>query len=143
MSNVTLPVAIHVLLLKDNKILLMRRENTGFNDGKWSIPAGRLESGETMSQGAAREAKEEVGVEIDPKKFKATHVMHHCDDRGERLYIFFLYKEWGGDPINCEPDKCSEISWFDISKLPANIIDHIKSAIGFTLNGVAFSEFGF
>jgi 8-oxo-dGTP diphosphatase len=61
---VSLPVALHVFLVdeKANKVLLLKRANTGFLDGFWSVPAGRLDEGESASVGAKRELLEEVGL---------------------------------------------------------------------------------
>lgn len=43
-------------------MLLLKRANTGHLDGFWSVPAGRLDGGESITAGAVREAYEEVGV---------------------------------------------------------------------------------
>lgn len=143
MNHAILPVAVHVILVRNDKILLLHRENTGFNDDKWSVPAGRLDSGESIISGAIREAEEEVGVKIDPKNFESTLIMHHHDDRGERIYSFFLCREWENEPVNSEPDKCKEIAWFKIVDLPETTIKHVKVAIESILKGVNYLEFGF
>ncbi|TDF93738.1 NUDIX domain-containing protein [Paenibacillus piri] len=46
-------------------VLLLKRQNTGFEDGKWSVDAGRMDGGEEVKAAAIREAKEEAGVDID------------------------------------------------------------------------------
>ena len=65
------PSAAIVMLLKDDggatKVLLQRRQNTGFMDGKWDLScSGHVEHGESISEAAAREAKEELGVTVLP-----------------------------------------------------------------------------
>ena len=35
----------HLLLLKDEQVLLLRRENTGYEDGNYSVVAGHIEGG--------------------------------------------------------------------------------------------------
>lgn len=143
MSHANLPIAVHAILLEDNKILLLHRKNTGFNDGQWSVPAGRLESGETITLGVVREAEEEVGVKINPINFESVLIMHHHDERGERMYAFLLCKKWEGEPVNCEPDKCGKIAWFEIDNLPENTLSHIKVAIDAVIKGESYLEFGF
>jgi len=102
---------------EDGKTLLMMRQNTGFKDGMRSIPAGRLDENETIAEGAAREAFEEVGVSINPADLSGPLVMHHKDERGERMYFFFTCEKWNVEPKNIEPDKCGGIEWFDMKKL--------------------------
>ena len=143
MSHANLPIAVHIFLIKGKKILLLHRENTGFNDNKWSVPAGRLEEGESLSLGAIREAKEEVGVEIKVNDFEKKLIMHHHDDRGDRIYCFFLCQKWKNEVKNMEEDKCKEISWFDIEELPKDTLDHIKLALDSILKGETYLEFGF
>ena len=56
--------AAYALCFQDNKIALVLRENTNWMNGYWSLPAGKLEEGETFRQAAAREAMEEAGLEV-------------------------------------------------------------------------------
>lgn len=60
-----LSVAVFVVLRRGEKICLIRRANTGWMDGFYSLPAGGLESGETLLNAAVREAHEETGVTIE------------------------------------------------------------------------------
>ena len=54
--------SVYLVLIKNNKILLLRRFNTGFMDGYYSLPAGHVESNETLTSAMVREAKEEIGM---------------------------------------------------------------------------------
>ena len=55
-----LSIAVFVLVLRGNEICMLRRANTGWMDGCYSLPAGGLEYGETLSCAAARELAEET-----------------------------------------------------------------------------------
>lgn len=133
--------AVHLLLFKGNSILLMRRHNTGYKDGQFSVPAGHIEAEETATQAAVRELWEEVGVVVMPTDMRFAHVMHRTENY-ESLDFFFASRNWEGTPEIREPDKCSEIGWFPVSTLPSNTVDYVKTALARYKNGLLYSEFG-
>jgi 8-oxo-dGTP diphosphatase len=53
----------YTLIREGDKALFVLRENTGYMDGKYSLPAGHVEAGESFIQAAIRETFEEVGLE--------------------------------------------------------------------------------
>ena len=85
-----------------------------FEDGNYSVPAGHLDGGETVRMAAQREALEEIGVHTTIKDILFAGVMHKIED-DERVEFFVHVKEWQGEPINAEPDKCDELRWCDVS----------------------------
>lgn len=60
----TLRCATYLLLIKSGKILLQRRFNTGWKDGKYTLISGHLDGQETIAQAMVREAEEEAGIPI-------------------------------------------------------------------------------
>jgi len=133
----------HLILIKDNKILLLRRFNTGYEDGNYSVVAGHLDGDETFVQAMAREAKEEAGIAISPADMEVVHVMHRkCCPGKERIDFFIRAKKWKGEPKNMESHKCDELEWFEIDNLPKNIIPYVKQAINCIRNNVFYSEHG-
>src|SRR5512132_407839 len=113
----TFPVTVHLFLFRGDQVLLLRRSNTGFADGQYSVPAGHLDGGETVIAAAAREALEEVGVRIEPEALCYSSVMHRRDG-DERVDFFVHVRRWDGEIVNAEPEKCDEIRWVNIDKLP-------------------------
>src|SRR5512145_1540213 len=104
------PVAVHLFFLRNDHILLLRRFNTGYEDGKYSVVAGHVDAGETVTQAAIREVMEEVGVILDAKDIQIVHVMNRKSE-DERIDFFIVAKQWVGEVNNMEPHKCDELTW--------------------------------
>ena len=135
------PVAVHIFLLHDNQVLLLRRANTGYEDGNYSVVAGHLDGGESVTQAAIREAHEEVGIALRPMDLTVVGVMHRVSHE-ERIDFFLVATTWGGKPTNQEPNKCSELRWCALDALPANTIPYVQAALENFRGGVWFAEFG-
>ena len=58
-------LAVNLVVSKDDKVLLMRRYNTGWNDGMYALMGGHVEDSENIFDAAIREAKEELDVQIE------------------------------------------------------------------------------
>ena len=117
-------VASYVIFRRDDKILLMRRANTGYEDGKYSLPSGHIEAGEFPDAAAIREAQEEVGVKIQDLRFK--QVLYSDDNY---VCFFFETTKWDGEIRNCEEDKCDDLQWFRLEILPENLTPEVKIAL--------------
>lgn len=133
--------AVYLFLVKDGKILLLRRFNTGYQDGNYSVPAGHIDGEEKATSAMIREAEEEAGIDIGEKQLRMVHVMHRTFEE-ERIDFFFEATEWRGEPKIMETNKCDDLSWFPINQLPQNIISYVKSGIENYKNKILFSEFG-
>ncbi|MGF0316670.1 NUDIX hydrolase [Nocardia fluminea] len=132
-------VGVHLMLVDaQGRVLLGRRVNTGFGDGLFHVPAGHLEAGESAVAGLIREAREEVGIEIEARDVEFAHVLHS----DERVQMFFTVRRWSGVVANREPEKCSELRWFEPEGLPVEIVDYCRVGIGKVMAGKVFSEYG-
>ena len=58
-------MGIGAVIVKDGRVLLVRRGSEPLK-GHWTLPGGVLEVGETLSQGIAREVREETGLQVEP-----------------------------------------------------------------------------
>jgi mutator protein MutT len=137
----TFPVTVHLFFFRSDQVLLIRRFNTGYADGQYSVPAGHLDGGETVIAAAAREAAEEVGVRIEAQDLEYSSVMHRLNGE-ERVDFFMKVRKWEGEPVNAEPDKCDDIRWVNLNALPENTIPYIRQALANHQQGVRFAEFG-
>jgi len=135
------PVTVHLLFFRGNQILLLRRYNTGFRDGEYSVPAGHIDGGESVRAAAAREALEEVAVRIAKEDIVFSSVMHR-NEGDERVDFFFRVRLWDGEPFNREPDKCDDLRWVDIHALPENMVPYVRTALQNHLDDIHFDEFG-
>lgn len=131
----------YVLLRRGNGVLLQRRANTEYRNGWYCLPAGHVEPGEQAHIAAAREAKEEVGVTIDSADLQLVHVLQRVADEGgyERIDLIFAANKWKGEPQNMEPEKCDDLRWFDLDKLPDQIIPNVRVMLDCIKTGVFFS----
>ena len=141
MIRAMIPVTVHLFFFREDQILLLRRFNTGYRDGEYSVPAGHLDGGETVMSAAAREAMEEVGLTLQADDMVFSSVMHRIEG-DERVDFFVHVRKWLGEPFNAEPDKCDELRWVNIDNLPNNTIPYVKRALHNHLNNIRFDEFG-
>lgn len=133
--------AVHLFLIREGQVLLLRRFNTGYEDGNYSVPAGHLDGDEEVVTAAIREAKEECGIEITPADMKVVGVMHRKSN-DERVDFFVTATKWNGEIVNMEPDKCDELSWVDVEQLPENVIPYVRRALENYRTGNWFDSYG-
>lgn len=135
------PVAVHVFFLMDGQILMLRRTNTGFQDGRYSVVAGHVEEGESATRAALREITEEAGVTVAEDDLQPVSVMHRRSDEA-RIDYFFTVTRWQGDLRNAEPHKRDDLRFFPLSELPDNTVPYVRRALANLREGRTFAEFG-
>ena len=127
-----LSAAVYVLLINADNVFLLRRFNTGWSDGLYTVPAGHIDGNEPLSAAMCREAKEEAGVTLKSDDVRFVHAMHRKDGTGEkREYadFFFTAHKWIGEPYNAEPSTCDDGRWFPMTDLPHNLLPHVRQVI--------------
>jgi len=134
--------AVHLFLLRhEQEVLLLRRFNTGYEDGNYSIVAGHLDGGETVKEAMIREAREEIGVDIAGADLEVVHVMHRLAG-DERIDFFLRADRWSGEVKNMEPHKCSDLAWYPLDALPDNMIAYVKKAFNNYQDRTWFDSYG-
>lgn len=119
---------VFLLFLRDSRILLALRENTGYADGQWNLPSGKVEPGEELLAAAVREAREEVAVEVTAARL-ATVVHAHRPNETPRVGFFFEAETWQGTPANAEPHKCGDLRWAPLDALPDNTVPYTAAGV--------------
>lgn len=112
------------------QILLLRR-NKEPEVGKWSIPGGAIEYGENVEDALTREMREEIGMRCDISLFLG-FCNYILPDRSRHwISLFFVVEalDAGCNPMNMEPDKHSDMRWFDLDALPEELTSNTQKAI--------------
>ena len=115
-------VTVDGVIIKNGKVLLIKRKNEPFK-GRWALPGGFVEYGETVEEAVLREVKEETGMDAKIKKLVGVYSSPDRDPRGHTISIVFLM-EAKGETI--AGDDATEARFFDLKKLPPLAFDHAK-----------------
>ena len=123
--------AVHMIICKDNKILVQKRKGSKLWPGYYALPAGHIDKGENQYDALIREAQEELGIVINLKKIINSYVVlrrNYFEINGKVLepYIdyYFEIEEYEGIPKIIEEDRCDELIWVDINNLPEPFINY-------------------
>lgn len=133
--------AVHLFLLREQQILLLKRRNTGYEDGNYSVVAGHLDGNEEVQDAMIREAREEAGIEISREDLRVVGVIHYRS-RQERINFFLVAERWRGEISNREPEKCDELAWYPLAALPENVVPYVRRALENYHAGRWFDSFG-
>lgn len=139
-------MAVYLVLRRaDGQVLLLKRANTGYMDGHFSLPAGHVDGNEPAHEAMVREAQEEVGLRVAAKDLRLVHTMHRLSEERdhERVDLYFEVTRWQGEPVNKEPEKCSELRWADPAALPDEVIPVVRQALTCIAAGEPYSSSGF
>ena len=137
-------VAVFLVLQKGDEVLLLKRANTGHEDGNYGLVCGHLDPGETALGAMVREAREEAGITIAPDDLKLVQTQHLKDAHLKENYInlYFTASRWQGQVTNVEPEKCDGLEWFPMGALPRDTIAYVRSALNAIQTGAVYSDWG-
>jgi len=111
------------LILKDKKVLLIKRKNYPFK-GKWALPGGFVEYKEKTEDTAIREVFEETGLKTKINNLVGVYSDPNRDPRGHTVSVIYLLEICGGKLKSS--DDASDAKFFDLNQLPKLAFDHNK-----------------
>lgn len=111
-------VGVGAVIICNGKILLEKRKYDP-GKGKWSIPGGLVELGETVEQTVIREVKEETGLEVE--KPEHIDVVDNIirDENGEIKYHFVIidyFVKFKGGTLKAASD-AEELKWVALNEV--------------------------
>ncbi len=109
------------VLHRNGSVLIARRPSHGLLGGLWEFPGGKLEPGESLPQGLAREIREELGAEIEVGA--PVGVYQHAFTHFRITLHAFHCRVTGGEP---RPLEASELRWVppaDLARFPMGKVD--------------------
>lgn len=118
---------VDVILVKEQKILLVKRSEKISEGGKWAIIGGFMDRDETIVEAAERELREESGWTT--KKLTLFRIIGKPDRLGEdRQNISFVFFGEGQEQIGDSDWEVTDKKWFDFDSLPDQLaFDHGES----------------
>ena len=113
-----------ILVKHNDKVLLCKRNNEGSLPGVWSIPAGKINEGESTYNGALREFYEETNIKPD-SKIKLVGFINRTNREGKKnkglMYVFLMEvnEKINPDLENAKDgEEHTECGYFDIENIP-------------------------
>ncbi len=111
-------VGVGGVVISDGRALLIRRGGPPL-EGRWSIPGGMLETGETLLEGVRRELAEETGMEVRVAELIEVFERISLDAAGKTKYHFVVL-DYLCERVRGEPragSDVTEVAWASPAEL--------------------------
>lgn len=123
MENIKVGVGVGVMIVKNGKVLLGKRNgdpkkaSSLLNGaGTWTMPGGKLDFGETFEECAKRETEEETGIKLN--SVKVICINQDIVETAHFITIGLFSDDFSGEPKTMEPEKITDWQWFNLDNLP-------------------------
>ena len=115
-----------VMICNDDKQVLMAKVERGHFRGYWTLPGGYMDHNEHPTVGCVREAKEELGLEIELLDIEPIVTQNIFTDEGISFVSFTYRALWNGNPSQLEilDEEISEVRWFGFDEAVATAVSH-------------------
>ena len=126
-----LPAVAALIRDGEGRILLQRRAD----DGRWNLPAGAIDPGESPDQAVVREVREETGLEVRPVRvagvFGGPDGFHHRYPNGDEVEFTAIVFECAvvGGSLDADDEETAELGWFHLHARPPLSIEYPLEAM--------------
>ena len=134
-----------IILNEENKVLLILRNEDPVKagsdmrlEGTWTLPAGKVKTGETLFEAAKRKVKSEVNLEID--QMSVVSIADDINEHAHFLTVGILAKEKNGNIDLGKTEEHVSFDWFKLDSLPDNLCDPSKKIIANYLDKTFYRE---
>ena len=131
-------LGVNISIIQNGKILLTKREDFEV----WCLPGGAVDEGETIAQAAIREAREEIGLEVELTRLIGLYSQPGAASSFVWHLASFAARPIGGE-LKEDPSEVIEIGYFGPDELPADLLvthkRRILDAFGGVGGGVVWS----
>ena len=94
---------VDVVIPSEAGVVLIRRGSEPF-EGKWALPGGFVDVGETVREAAVREVAEETGLAVEVSRLVGVYSEPDRDPRGHNVSVAFLAHVLGGQQMQAASD---------------------------------------
>ncbi len=115
---------VAAVIFEAGRVLLQRRDDTG----RWGLPGGGVEPGESVRQAVVREVREETGLDVEPLRLigvysdPAHHQIMTYPDGNVIHYVSVVFEcAVRGGILTCNEESL-ELGWFDPAALPPDMM---------------------
>lgn len=111
-------------VIRDGGRVLLVRHTYGARE-RWELPGGGLRRGEDPEEGARREAREELGLDL--AEWTALGTAQLRNHKLTTLHVFGA--AWDGTPPVADPGEIAELRWFDVAAPPRPCGDDVRQIL--------------
>jgi 8-oxo-dGTP diphosphatase len=122
MKPQTPSLTVDSIIIFKSRLVLVKRKNPPYQ-GKFALPGGFVEIGESTEKAAAREAFEETGLSVEIIKLVGVYSDPQRDPRGHTVSVSYLAK--GSGRLKSGSDAASA-ELFELDSIPELAFDHNK-----------------
>lgn len=108
-------VSVSAIIIQNKKILLLRMNRPEHKKGKWGLPGGKIDEGETFDAALAREIEEETGIAQNKYTFQKLKIIHEIPTSSCK-HIYRITLKETIHKIRFDPAEVIESKWEDLDR---------------------------